>query len=170
MSLNRAVLVLNASYEPINITSARRAFTLLLKEKAVVEEVSAYTIRTGKMVLPVPSVIRTTEYRRIPRAARAVSRKGILLRDANICQYCERRFQPGNLTMDHVNPRSRGGLNSWENLVAACFRCNNKKGDRTPSEAGMKLLRTPRAVSIHAKNRMLAGSVENGQWDRYLFC
>src|SRR5437868_6031561 len=107
MSLNRLVLVINSSYEPIHICSARRAFTLILKGAAVVQEVSAHIVRTTKLSLTVPSVIRLQKYRRVPRQNRSVSRKGILLRDAAMCQYCQFKFGPAQLTLDHVVPRSR---------------------------------------------------------------
>ena len=123
-SLNRLCLVINASYEAINVTSARRALTLVFKGAAVVEEVSAHTIHTSKINVPVPSVIRLMKYRRVPRQNRAVSRKGILLRDGSICQYCGVQLPAGRLTLDHVIPRSRQGLSTWENLVACCFGCN----------------------------------------------
>ena len=110
MSLNRLCLVINASYEAINVTSARRALTLVFNGAAVVEEVSGYTIRTSKINIPVPSVVRLMKYRRMPRQNRSVSRKGILLRDGSSCQYCGARLPSGSLTLDHVVPRSRRGL------------------------------------------------------------
>ncbi len=167
MSLNRLVLVINASYEPINICSARRAMTLVLKGTAMVQEVSAYVVRTSKITLPVPSVVRLQKYRRVPRQNRAVSRKGILFRDGYMCQYCRFKFAPARLTLDHVIPRSRAGGSTWDNLVAACVECNNRKGDRTPQEAGMPLAKQPTQISIHAKHRMLAGDEKT--WERYLF-
>ena len=168
MHIHRAVLVLNASYEPIHICTARRAITLVLKGAAVVEECSAYTIRTAKIAVPVPSVIRLRVYRRMPRVHRAVSRKGVLLRDAGTCQYCAARLPARELTLDHVIPRSRAGASTWDNLVACCFACNNRKGDRTPQEAGMQLVRQPRPIGIHATHRLLAG--EDDVWNKYLFC
>ena len=168
MSLNRLTLVLNASYEGVNITTARRALTLVFKGVAVVEKVSAYTVHTSKIDIPVPSVIRLREYRRIPRQNRSVSRKGLLLRDRNTCQYCGQTLPAGNLTLDHVVPRSRGGPSIWENIVAACFPCNNRKGNRVPQEAGMVLLRKPTRLSIHAKHRLMAGDEQ--AWNEYLFC
>ncbi len=168
MSLNRLVLVLNASYEPLNIVTARRALTLVLGGKAIVEERSAFTIRTSKINVPIPSVIRLMAYRRIPRQNRSMSRKGILLRDSCTCQYCRSKFAPKELTMDHVLPRSRGGESTWENLVACCFPCNNKKGNRTPQEAGFLLAKQPRQITIHAKHKLLAG--DESTWEQYLFC
>jgi 5-methylcytosine-specific restriction endonuclease McrA len=167
MSLNRLVLVLNASYEAISVVPARRALTLVLGGKAVVEERSAIVIRTSRINLPVPSVIRLLSYRRIPRQNRSVSRKGVLLRDANTCQYCRSRVLPRGLTLDHVIPRSRGGESTWENLVACCFGCNNRKGNRTPQEAGMPLVKPPRPITIHARHRLVIG--DEVVWEKYLF-
>ena len=168
MSLNRLVLVINASYEPINICSARRALTLVLKGAAVVEEVSAYVVRTSKISIPLPSVVRLQKYRRVPRQNRSVSRKGIVLRDSSTCQYCRQKLPPRELTLDHVIPRSRGGASTWENLVASCKPCNNVKGDRTPAEAGLTLTKQPRQITIHTKHRLLIGDEKT--WERYLFC
>jgi 5-methylcytosine-specific restriction endonuclease McrA len=168
MSLNRQCLILNASYEAIHVASARRALTLVFKGAAVVEEVSAHTIRTAKILVPLPSVIRLMKYRRVPRPTRPVSRKGIMLRDRNTCQYCGAELTPRNLTLDHVIPRSRAGASTWENLVACCFPCNNRKGNRTPQESGMPLLRRPISIGLHARHRLLAGDMQI--WEKYLFC
>jgi len=168
MSLNRLVLVLNASYEPINICAARRALKLVFKGAAVVEQVSAFTVRTAKIHIPVPSVVRLLQYRRMPRQNRAVSRKGIILRDDGTCQYCRSKLPPKNLTLDHIIPRARGGDSTWENLVACCFTCNNRKGNRTPQEAGMALAKPARQVTLHARHRLMAG--DEKAWERYLFC
>ena len=167
MSLNRLVLVINASYEPIHICSARRALTLVFKGAAVVEEVSAFSIRTARLIIPLPSVVRLLKYRRVPRRKHSVSRKGIVFRDGSTCQYCQVKLPPNELTLDHVVPRSRGGASTWENLVASCCPCNNRKGDRTPQEAGMLLSKQPRRIGIHAKHRLLAG--DEKAWERYLF-
>jgi 5-methylcytosine-specific restriction endonuclease McrA len=168
MTLNRLVLIINASYEPIDICSARRALKLVFKGAATVEEVSAYTVRTSKIAIPIPSVVRLQRYRRIPRRTRAVSRRGIILRDGGACQYCQTKLLPRDLTLDHVMPKSRGGSSTWENLVACCFDCNNRKGNRTPREAGMPLARLPRQIGIHAKHRLMIG--DEKLWERYLFC
>ena len=105
--------------------------------------------------LPVPSVIRLLEYRRIPFQGRALSRKNILVRDRYTCQYCHKTFSGGDLTLDHVIPRSRAGETSWENMVACCHTCNNRKGSRTPEEAGMRLLRQPRPFSLHTSRHLM---------------
>jgi 5-methylcytosine-specific restriction endonuclease McrA len=167
MSLNRLVLCINATYEPVNIVTARRAIIMVCKGVAVVEEVSQHLVRTSRIAIPVPNVIRLVRYRRVPRPNRSVSRKGILLRDGHTCQYCQSKLPAADLTLDHVVPRSRGGLSTWENLVACCFGCNNHKSNRTPQEAGMSLVKQPRQISIHAKHRLLRG--DERAWDRYLF-
>jgi len=168
--LHRPVLVLNASYEPINICAARRALVLVLKGVATAEEHSGVTVHTSRKSIPLPSVIRLLGYRRIPHQTRALSRKNILLRDRFTCQYCHRTLPGVELTLDHVVPRSRAGATAWENLVACCHECNNRKGNRTPDEAGMSLVRPPRPFSLHASRhlmRMLGKS--DAQWQKYLF-
>jgi len=168
--LHKPVLVLNASYEPINICAARRALVLILKGVASAEEVAPAQVHSARHTLNVPSVIRLLEYRRIPHQTRALSRKNILMRDRYICQYCQRSLPSGEMTLDHVIPRSRHGETTWENLVACCHPCNNKKGSRTPDEAGMKLLRQPRPFSLHTSRHLmrLLGRGED-QWRKYLF-
>ena len=168
--LQRPVLVLNASYEPINICAARRALVLVLKGVASAEEESIAFIHSARAALRLPSVIRLLEYRRIPHQTRALSRKNILMRDRYTCQYCHRTLLSSELTLDHVIPRSRAGESAWEILVACCNRCNNRKGNRTPEEAGMKLARQPRPFSLHTSRhlmRMLGKG--DAQWQKYLF-
>jgi 5-methylcytosine-specific restriction endonuclease McrA len=168
--LHRPVLVLNASYEPINICAARRAIVLVLKGVATAEEQSHVTVRSAVHSIRLPSVIRLLGYRRIPHQTRALSRKNILMRDRFTCQYCLRALPSGELTLDHVVPRSRSGASAWENLVACCHDCNNRKGSRTPEEAGMRLSRQPRPFSLHTSRhlmRLLGKSDE--QWKKYLF-
>jgi 5-methylcytosine-specific restriction endonuclease McrA len=168
--LQKPVLVLNASYEPINICAARRALVLVLKGVAAAEEESTHAVHSTRRSMRLPSVIRLLEYRRIPHQTRALSRKNILMRDRYTCQYCLRILPSAELTLDHVIPRSRSGESAWENLVACCHPCNNRKGSRTPDEAGMKLTRQPRPFSLHTSRhlmRLLGKSDE--QWRKYLF-
>lgn len=162
------VLVLNASYEPVNITGARRAIVLLLKGVAVVVE--ARDDRFVHVGLELPSVIRLCRYRRLPRTVQTLSRKNILIRDGYTCQYCGERFNGADLELEHVMPRCRGGKSTWENLVAACRPCNRRKANRTPEEAGMKLLHPPRPMTIHTSRAVLrlAGSANEG-WRKCLF-
>lgn len=168
--LHRPVLVLNASYEPINICAARRALILILKGIAAAEEHAPSPVASSRQAIPLPSVIRLLEYRRIPHQTRALSRKNILMRDKYQCQYCMRILPSGELTLDHVIPRSRAGETTWENLVACCHPCNNRKGARTPEEAGMKLQRPPRPFSLHTSRHLmrLLGKSDD-QWRKYLF-
>ena len=121
-------------------------------------------------VLAVPSVIRLLEYRRIPRQTRALSRKNILVRDRHTCQYCGKVHSASDLTLDHVVPRSRGGKSIWENLVGCCRRCNNRKGDRLPAEAGMGLVRHPLPFNLHtSRNLMRQLGHHQEAWRKYLF-
>ncbi|MGH9580211.1 MAG: HNH endonuclease [Terriglobales bacterium] len=164
------VLVLNASYEPINICAARRAVVLVLKGVARTEEENGHYLHSARLALRLPSVIRLLEYRRIPHQTRALSRKNILLRDRNACQYCGSVLPSSELTLDHVVPRSRGGLSTWENLVACCHPCNRRKGNHLAMEAGMELLREPRAFNLHTSRhimRMIGRS--DAKWRKYLY-
>jgi 5-methylcytosine-specific restriction endonuclease McrA len=169
--MQRPVLVLNASYEPINICGARRALVLVLKGVARTEEEQGGILHAAMVRIPMPSVIRLLEYRRIPHQTRALSRKNILLRDRNTCQYCGEVMNSAELTLDHVQPRSRGGLSTWENLVACCHSCNRRKGNHLLSElTEMKLLREPRPFSLHTSRhimRMIGHS--DPKWRRYLY-
>src|SRR6267143_1365952 len=164
------VLVLNASYEPINICGARRALVLVLKGVARTEEEQGAVLHAARMRIAMPSVIRLLEYRRIPHQTRALSRKNILLRDRNTCQYCGEVLPSSELTIDHVVPRSRGGASTWENLVACCHSCNRSKGNQFPIEADMKLMREPRAFNLHTSRHImrLMGRSDD-KWRKYLF-
>ena len=131
------VLVLNASYEPINVCTLKRAAVLVLKEKAEVLEQSRGALRSERFAMQRPTVIRLITYVRVPRDAhrRKITRKAVLARDSWTCQYCGSR-KPG-LTVDHVIPRSRGGGSTWDNIVASCGPCNRRKGNRLPREIQM---------------------------------
>jgi 5-methylcytosine-specific restriction endonuclease McrA len=168
--LHAPVLVLNASYEPINVCAARRAIVLVLKGVAMTEEENGHFLHAARLAMRLPSVIRLLEYRRIPHQTRALSRKNILLRDRNSCQYCGEVLPSGELTLDHVVPRSRGGASTWENLVACCHPCNRQKGNQLPGEAGMKLMREPRAFNLHTSRHImrLMGHSDD-KWRKYLF-
>ena len=165
MSGRSMVLVLNASYEPVQTASVRRAVVLVLKGAATIEARDAGELRSARAAHAVPAVIRLTAYRRIPRGALSASRRHILLRDRNTCQYCARVLRPAELTLDHVLPRSRGGASTWENLVACCHACNRRKADRTPDEARMALHRRPR----RAHRLVMWQGAEVSAWRPYLF-
>jgi 5-methylcytosine-specific restriction endonuclease McrA len=166
-AISGRVLILNQSYEPVTICSVQKAVILLFLHKAdMVATADGRVIRSVRSQMPFPSVIRLSHYRRIPYRNIILSRKNILRRDGFRCQYCG--AHSAQLTVDHVIPKSRGGSDSWENLVTACVRCNNSKDDRTPEAAGMNLHARPRRPShvtfiIHS-----AGTVEEN-WKPFLF-
>ncbi len=138
----RQVLVLNSTYEPVNVCSLRRALVLLLKGRAVSLETSGQLIHSEKAALAAPIVIRLNEYARVPRPeGRRLSRRAILARDGYRCQYCG---STRHLTIDHMVPRSRGGANSWDNMITSCSACNVRKGANLLSEVGMAPSRMPR--------------------------
>jgi 5-methylcytosine-specific restriction endonuclease McrA len=167
--LSCRVLVLNASYEPLQIISVRRAIVLLLQEKAELIEAAEQRLRATSMALDMPLVIRLVRYIRIPhRLKLPCSRRGVLARDRDTCQYCG--VQPGraNLTIDHVVPRSQGGLTLWDNVVTACRECNRKKGGRTPEQAHMLLMTKPRQPQYVAF--ALLGELERHDvWRKYAY-
>jgi 5-methylcytosine-specific restriction endonuclease McrA len=135
-------LVLNAGYEPQAVVSFKRALVLVLNDKATVIAVDEeHPVMGISNAFDRPSVILLTRYVHLPRGRSVpVTRRGVLRRDKHRCMYCGKSAS----TIDHVQPKSRGGSDSWENLVACCLRCNNMKSDRTPAEMGWKLLSNPR--------------------------
>ena len=160
------VLVLNQDYRALTTCSVQRATVLVLLQKAeMVEVMPERFVRSPSTRLPWPSIVRLKAYIRVPYKRIMLSRKNVLRRDRFKCQYCGSREQ---LTIDHVHPKSRGGKDSWENLVAACVPCNNRKGNRTPDEANMKLARKPFRPSNIMFIRDYVGTVED-TWKPYLF-
>jgi 5-methylcytosine-specific restriction endonuclease McrA len=170
--LDASVLVLNKLFMAVHVISVRRAFVLLCKELAEVvsledgqfatydfptwREVSEYRlknfqycaeeddwVRTASTQIQVPRVIRLLDYEKVPRHTVKFNRRNIFARDNNQCQFCGKRFPTNELSLDHVVPRSQGGLSSWENIVCACIDCNVRKGGRTPKQAHMSLIRKP---------------------------
>jgi 5-methylcytosine-specific restriction endonuclease McrA len=161
------VLVLNASYEPINVCTVRRAAVLILKNRAEILEEGEWALHAESVTLARPVVIRLLAYVRIPRDAhrRKITRRAVFARDRWTCQYCG--HERGNLTVDHVVPRSKGGKSTWDNIVACCAPCNRRKGDRLPAQANMVPARTPRAPSstifIHVATPTIPAA-----WEQYL--
>ncbi len=137
-----SVLVLNYDYQPIHITSWRRAFILVhLRKAEIIESHPAQHLVTARMVYPWPRIIRLMRYVPVPYRNVPLTRENVFRRDGYRCAYCG---SPHHLTMDHVIPRSQGGEDIWENLVTACESCNRRKGNRTPEQAGLRLLQKPR--------------------------
>ncbi len=160
------VLVLNATYEPINVCTVRRATVLLLKERAELLERGSTELHSGSITMPRPTVIRLTRYVHVPRHGqqRRITRRAVFARDDWTCQYCGAR---SNLTVDHVIPRSKGGGSTWENIVASCAPCNRRKGDRLPRQAAMHPLRAPRVPSPTVFVRVASPAIP-AAWQRYL--
>jgi 5-methylcytosine-specific restriction endonuclease McrA len=158
--LNSGVLVLNRVFQPVHITSVRRAFSLLYQgvAKALDEEFQLFdfeswsalaaaahhdAVHTVSRRIRVPRVIVLLTYDHLPRARVRFSRFNVYARDENTCQYCGRRYSRAELNLDHVVPRAQGGSTTWENVVCSCVACNLRKGGRRPEEAGMHLMRAP---------------------------
>ena len=160
------VLVLNQDYRALTICSVQRATILVILQKAeLVASETGRFIRSPSRSVPWPSVVRLTAYVSIPYKKITLTRKNVMRRDRNRCQYCGSKDK---LTIDHVMPRSRGGRDTWDNLVAACVPCNNRKGNRTPDEARMQLARTPFRPSHVMYIRDFVGTLGE-DWKPYLF-
>ena len=164
--LSQSVLVLNQSYEPLHVCSVRRAIVLVFRGKAEVVEELDTCLRSVSSRFPVPSVVRLDVYVRIPPKPLALTKRNILKRDGYQCQYCSTKRGP--FTIDHVVPRTRGGNDTWDNLVCACHRCNNRKGNRTPDQAELPLTRKPRSPNNVTFIRHFVG-VPDERWRPYLF-
>ena len=161
------VLILNASYEPLHVCSVKRAVILLMHDIAERLEDSDKILRSPSQIFIVPSIIRLKKYVKRPHHQRvAFNRKNVFRRDDNTCQYCGLRS--GDLTLDHVHPRSRGGDTSWENVVACCRKCNAKKRDRTPEEAKMHLRRKPYAPKFMFSSAFGVMPQIDPIWEKYL--
>ena len=166
-SLKRNVLILNQNYEPMSVISARKAVILMYLGKVeIIERHPFWEIRSVSRSFPFPSIVRLVSYIHVPRKRVVLSRKNIIKRDSARCQYCGSHQKP--LTVDHVLPKNRGGEDSWENLVCACVTCNNRKGNRTPEEARMPLLRRPQRPSHLIFIQHFIGVVDE-RWKPYLF-
>jgi 5-methylcytosine-specific restriction endonuclease McrA len=167
--MDGVVLVLNQDYEPLNVCGLPRAFRLVFGAKAEVVEYDHQLIRTPRQVFAAPSVIRLQHRVRRPRPRVKLSRREVFARDRHTCQYCGR--QSNDLTLDHVVPRHRGGAHSWDNLVAACRVCNHRKGDKTPEEAHLRLVRAPfePRSDVYSLFTPYLDDERNEAWRSYLF-
>lgn len=173
MALNERVLLLNQTYEPLGTVSVARAVIMAFKGTVTVEELDGdRVLRSARAEFPVPSVIRRRIYINVRqrREASGMKRTRIYMRDKFRCQYCGAKKAPGDLTLDHILPRSRGGDNSPMNIVTACVACNNRKGNRTPSEARMPLLTSQTALRVKLERVVLCHYAEaRAEWRKYLF-
>lgn len=162
------VLVLNNNYQPLNITNVRRALVLIVLGKAEPLRTDTGAYHSERQVYPLPTVVRLNHYVRRPVPELQVSRRSIFARDQHTCQYCG--AQNVALTVDHVIPKDRGGDTDWHNLVCCCTKCNNLKGNRTPAEAGLSLIRTPRRpkfIPYISYTKFLA-ALRNPDWYDFL--
>lgn len=183
--LEGGVLVLNRSYMPVHITNVKRAFTMVYQGIAkVVDEqyktfdfaswaelsvaVNQEHIGLVNRMIRVPRVIVLSAYDRMPRRRVRFNRLNIYTRDNNTCQYCGHKLPKRRLNLDHVIPRSRGGKSTWENVVCSCFRCNRKKGGRTPQEASMKLIRKPRRPTWTPYMDLSIQSIRYEEWKPFI--
>ncbi len=164
MGLTTVTLLLNATYEPLCVVSSRRAVVLILAAKAVAVQDTGEAMHSATTVVAIPAVVRLTRYVRVPFQAHApLSRKGVFARDGGRCAYCA-----GTATsIDHVIPRSRGGAHTWDNVVAACRRCNHIKADRTLAELGWRLHHPPRTPD-GASWRVLGHREPDPRWSSWL--
>jgi len=193
-ALDSSVLVLNQHYAAVRVISARRAFCLLVKEIAEVVSVEdqqflAYDLESWREVsqlralyerenhewvkcvrfeLAVPRIVRLLFYDRLPRTNVKFTRRNIYARDSNRCQYCGKRFATSELSLDHVVPRSHGGVSSWANIVCCCVKCNVRKGGRTPYEARMKLVRQPVKPKRSPMIALRLGHEKYASWKQFL--
>jgi len=183
--LNSSVLVLNRSYLPVHVTSARRAFTLLYQGIARVvneqyqtfdfEEWSQLAVaRDSEAVgtpggpIRIPRVIALVAFDRLPKRHVRFSRINLMARDSFQCQYCGRRPHRAELNLDHVVPRSLGGRSTWENVVTSCVDCNRRKGGRTPRQAHLKLMRRPERPRWTPLANLMWSSVRYQEWRPFL--
>lgn len=163
--MGKKVLVLNQDYSALTICSVEKAFILVFLDKAeLVSESQSNYLRTISSTFPMPSIIRLHRYVHLPFKGVILTRQNIFKRDGHRCQYCGTHE---DLTLDHVLPKSRGGKSSWDNLVAACRRCNARKGDYTPEEAEMALRQKPYRPSFIMFLRDFSGHLEE-DWHPYL--
>jgi 5-methylcytosine-specific restriction endonuclease McrA len=164
-------LVLNASFEPLHIVSWQRALQLLFQGKVEVIEESDQEVRTVRLTIRVPAVLRLLTYVPLTRKKQVIrfSRLNVFIRDQYICQYCGSKFPKTQLTLDHVLPVVQGGGKSWENIVTACKPCNQRKGGRTPAQSHMQLIRKPRRPDWLPSASMQIGiSLTPERWKLYL--
>ena len=193
-SLGLSVLVLNRSFVAVHITNVRRAITLLFRQLAEVVHIeegqyAAYSLDSWRELstlraefpspdqdwvravgydLQAPRVIRLVSCDRGPRQGLRFNRRNVFARDGNLCQYCGRNFPTSELSLDHVVPRSRGGITSWENIVCACVACNVRKGGRTPAEARMQLVRQPMKPKRSPLLTIKLGNPKYASWKSFV--
>lgn len=165
-------LLLNASYEAIDVIHWQRAMVLWAQDKVEIIKTHDREVRSVGFSFKLPSVVRLYQYIKTKRREQVqFTRANIYTRDNYTCQYCAKQFQTADLTFDHVIPNAKGGARRWENIVTCCLKCNRQKGCRTPEEAGMKLLHTPKQPTYSPLFRVATGAAKNtpDSWRDYLY-
>lgn len=164
-------LLLNATYEPLKVINWKKAITLLFQGKVEVLEVYDKEIHAVSVTFKLPSVLRLLKIVKTNNNGSVrFSRVNIFTRDKYKCQYCGKKFNTEDLTFDHVIPMAKGGKKTWENIVTACWRCNNQKSGRTPEEAGIKLIRQPVKPKWNRSITITIGiSYTPDKWRDYLY-
>ena len=165
-NLNKKVLLLNQSYQPLMTLGAKRAIILSFTDKVEVLERYSVQIHSINLSLFIPSVLRLRDYVKFNKKRISLSRKNILKRDDHVCQYCNTKSN--FMTVDHIVPKDKGGKDSWENLVAACVLCNTKKGNKLLQDISIKLLKKPKIPSILFNLQRDLSNAQNS-WKPYLF-
>lgn len=169
-----AVLLLNASYEPLNVIPLRRAISLMLRERVDAATDDTLTVRSASDAFEIPIVLRLKRYVNVPQRGARWSRRAVFQRDQYTCIYCGitigdkrggSKLTLRSFSLDHIVPKSRGGRNSWVNTACACNRCNQRKGSRMPHEAGMRLLWEPKTPRV---NYLVAAGEIPQAWKIYL--
>lgn len=164
------VLVLNTCYEPLHTISMEKAICLIVKGLAETLKATDNVWRSARAVFILPSVIRLLAFSKLPKRTTRLGKRNIIIRDEYSCQYCLKKFAPSSLTLDHIIPKSKGGTSKWENLVAACKKCNTKKADRTPQEAGLMLARKPGPMTSHSRTNILRTIAQaNPVWSEFIY-
>jgi 5-methylcytosine-specific restriction endonuclease McrA len=188
-TLSQSVLVLNRLWQAVNICSARRAFMLLCQGHAQVVDSStgdfqtmdfdqwrdftadyegSDVVHTVRWKVRVPKVILLLMFDRLPKKEVKFTRHNVFERDNNTCQYCGHKFDRKDLNLDHVVPRDRGGPTTWENIVCSCIPCNSRKGNRTPPEAGIKLIRKPKRPKWRPFLEFSCAKRSDDSWKHFL--
>jgi len=168
MDIKGRVLVLNQNFEPLNVCSWQRAIALICVGKAIAIEHDGRMLRAATTQMRLPTVVRLNYHVRRPLPEIKISRSSIMARDAYTCQYCGKHGK--DLTLDHIQPKERGGGHTWENLVACCTTCNNKKGNRAPHEVGMALRTQPRRPRFipYLSYATFTAALKHAKWRDYL--
>jgi 5-methylcytosine-specific restriction endonuclease McrA len=168
--MNPSVLVLNSCYEPLHTISMQKAICLIVKGVAEIQKSTDKVWRSVNAEFVLPSVIRLLAFTKLPKRTTRLGKRNIIIRDNHTCQYCLKVFSTNALTLDHIIPKAKGGTSKWDNLVAACKKCNTKKADKTPQEAGLVLAKKPGPMTCHSRTNILRTIAQsNPDWSEFIY-